>query len=151
MCRDILNKCFVRIYLLTYAPGIVADVCCCCSVAKSCLTLCHPMDCSKPGFPVLHCLPEFAQPHVHWVGDAIQPFHSLLHTSFFAFHLSQCQGLSQWVSLHIRWPKYWSFNFSISPSNKYSELISLRIDWSDLLAVQGTLESSSTPDRKSVV
>ena len=84
MCRDILNKCFVRIYLLTYAPGIVADICCCCcSVVKLCLTLCDPMDCSTPGFPVLHYLPEFAQPHVHWVSDAIQPSHSLLPPSLF--------------------------------------------------------------------
>ena len=68
------------------------------SVAQSCPTLCDPMDCSMPGFPVLHCLPEFAQTHIHWVGDAIQPSHPLLSPSPAAFNLSQHQGLLQWVS-----------------------------------------------------
>ena len=97
------------------------------------------MDCSMPDSPVLPCLPEFAQIHVHWVGDAIYLCHSLLPTSPFAFHLSQ-----HWESesvLYIRWPKYWSFSFTFSPSNEYSRLISFRIDWFDLLAVQGTLKS----------
>ena len=184
------------------------------------------MDCSMPGFLVLHYLPEFAQIHGHWVGDVIQPPHPLLPSSDPALNLSQNQGLFQWVSsspqvakglelqlqhqfflllfshpvmsdslrphglqctrppcpspspevcpnscplhwwwhlilwcplllpsifpnirdfssqsaLHIRWPKYWSFSFS-SPSNKYSGLISIKIDWFDLLAVQGTLRS----------
>ena len=71
---------------------------CCCSVAKSCLTLCNPMDCSAPGFPVLHHLPEFAQTHVHWVGDTIQPSHPLSSPSPPAFNLSQHQGLFKWVS-----------------------------------------------------
>ena len=102
---------------------------------------CHPMDCSTPGFPVLHCFPEFAQTHVHWVKDAIQPSHPLSPSSP-AFNFFQHQGLSKWVSfLHIRWPKQWSFSFSISPSNEYSGLISFRMDWLDLLAVQGTLKS----------
>ena len=70
----------------------------CCSVAKSCLTLCNPMDCRMPGFPVLHYLPEFAQIHVHWVGDTIQPSHLLLPSSPPAFNLSQHQGLFQWVN-----------------------------------------------------
>ena len=95
------------------------------SVAQSCPTLCDPMDCSKPGLPV-HCqLPEFTQTHVHWVSDAIQPFHLLSSPSPPAFNLSQHQGLSKESVLHIRWPKYWSFSFSISPSNEYSGLISL--------------------------
>ena len=68
-------------------------VLCCCSVPKSCPTLCHPMDCSKPGFPVLHYLLEFGQTHVNWIGDAIQPPHPLLPTSPFAFNLSQHQGI----------------------------------------------------------
>jgi len=96
------------------------------------------MDCSTPGFPVLHYLPEFAQNHVHWVGDAIQPSHPLLLPSPFTLNLSQYQGLFQWVDSLHRWPKFWSF--SISPSNEYSELISFRIDWVDL-AVQGAFRS----------
>ena len=71
--------------------------CCCRSVTKSYLTLCDPMDCSTPGFPVLHYLPEFVQIHVHWVGDATQPSHPLLPASPFAFNFSQYQGLLQWV------------------------------------------------------
>ena len=112
-----------------------------CSVTRSCLSLCDPMDYSTPGFPVLHHLPELAQTHVHWVSDAIQPFHLLLSPSPPAFNLSQHQGLFQWVSSSLRWPKHWSFSFSISSSNEYSGLISFRIDWLDLFAVQGTLKS----------
>ena len=99
------------------------------------------MNCSTPGFPVLNHLPEFAhvQTHVHWVDDAIQPSHPLPPASPPALNLSQQWSLFQWVALHIKWPKYWSF--SISPSNKYSGLISFRIDWLDLLAVEGTLKS----------
>ena len=108
------------------------------SVAQS--TLCDPMDCSRPGFPVHHQLPELALTHVHHIGDATQ-------------HLILCRPLllpsifpskrvfSKESVLCIRWPKYWSFIFSISPSNKYSELTSFRMDWLDLLAVQGTLKS----------
>ena len=99
------------------------------------------MDCSTPGFPVNHQLSELAQTHVHRVGDAIQPSHPLPSPSPPAFNLTQHQGLFQWVSSCIRLAKYWSFNFSISPSNEYSGLISFRIDWSDLLVVQGTLRS----------
>ena len=100
-----------------------------------------PMDCSTPGFLVLHHLPELAQTHVHWVSDAIQPSHPLSSPSPPAFNLSQHQVFSNESALHIRWPKYWRFSFSISPSNEYSGLISFRIDWFDLLAVQGTLKS----------
>ena len=99
------------------------------------------MDCSTPGFPVHHQLTELAQTHVHRVSDAIQPSHPLLSPPPPAFNLSQHQGLSNESVLHIRWPKYWSFSFSISPSNEYSGLISFRIDCFDLLAVQGTLKS----------
>ena len=101
--------------------------------AQSCPTLCNPMDCSTPGFPVLHQLPEFTLTHVHSVGDAIQPFHLLSSPSPPALNVSQHQGLFQWVSSCIRWLKYWSFSFSICPSNEYSGLISLRIDWLDQL------------------
>ena len=105
------------------------------SVAQLCLTLCSPMDCSTPGFPVFHYLPELAQTHVHRVGDAMQSSHPLSSPSLTSFNLSQHQGHFEWV----RGAKYWSF--SISPSNEYSGLISFRIDWFDLLAVQETLKS----------
>ena len=95
-----------------------------------------PMDCSTPGLPVHHQLPELVQTHVHWVGDAIQPSHSLSSPSLLPSIFPSIRSV-----LHIRWPKYRSFTFSISPSNKYSGLISFRIDWVDLLAVQGTLKS----------
>ena len=103
------------------------------SSVQSCLTLCNPMDCSTPGLPVHHQLPEFTQTCVHWVGDAIQPSHPLSSLSPPALNLSQHQGLFKWVS--IRWPKYWSFSFSISPSSENSGLISFRMDWLDFLAV----------------
>ena len=104
--------------------------------------------CSTPGFPVHHHLMELTQTHVHWVSDAIQPSHPLSSPFLPAFNLSQHQVFSSESVLHIKWPKYWSF--SISPSNEYSGLISFRMDWLDLLAVQGTLESSSTPQFKSI-
>ena len=110
----------------------------CCSVAQSFPTLWNAMDCSKSSFPILHYLPQFSQTHGHWVDDAIQPSHPLLPPSPPALNLSQYQSLFQWA-LRMRWPSYWSF--SISPSNEYSGLISFRIDWFDLLAVQGTLKS----------
>ena len=100
------------------------------------LPLCNSMDCSMPGLPVHHQLPEFTQTHVHWVGDAIQPSHPLLSHSPPAFNLSQHQGLFASGGQSI-----WSFAFSISPSNEYSGLISFRMDWVDLPAVQGTLKS----------
>ena len=97
------------------------------------------MDCSMPGFSVLHCLPEVAQTHGHWFGDAIQPFHPLLLPSPPALNPSQCQSCFQWVSSSHQVAKYWSF--SISPSGEYLGLISFRIDWFDLLALQRTLKS----------
>ena len=106
------------------------------SVAQSCPSLCDPMDCSMPGFPVQHQPPELAQAHVYQVCDAIQPSHPLSSPSPSAFNLCQHQGLFQWVSsLH-----HVSFGFSISPSNEYSGLIFFRIHWFDL-AVQGTIKS----------
>ena len=108
------------------------------SVTQSCLTLCDPMDHSMPGLPVHHQqLLEFTQSHVRWVGDAIQPSHPLSSPSPPAPNLCNLRVFSNESALHIRWPKYWSFSFSISPSNKYSGLIYCRIDWFDLLAVQG--------------
>ena len=112
----------------------------CCSVAKLCLTLCDPMNYSIPGFLVLHYLQELAQTHVHWVSVAIQPSHPLMPPSPPALNLS-IKVFSNELALHIRWPKYWNFSFSISPSNEYSGLISFRIDWFDLLELQGTIKS----------
>ena len=96
------------------------------------------MDCSTPGFPDHHQLLEHTQTHVHHVGDVNQPSHSLSSPSLPAFNPSQQQGFSNESDLHIRWPKYWSFSFSFTPSNEYSGLISFRIDLLDLLTVQGT-------------
>ena len=98
---------------------------------------------STPGFPVHHQLLEFTQTHVHCVGDAIQPSHPLSSPSPPALNLSQHQGLLNESALHIRWPKYWSFSFNISPSNERPGLISFRMDWLELLAFQGTLKSLS--------
>ena len=99
------------------------------------------MDCSVPCLPVHHELPELVQTHVRRVGDAIQPSHPLSSPSPPAFNLSSISMFSSESALRIRWPKYWSFSFSISPSNEYSGLISFRMDWLDLLAVQETLKS----------
>ena len=111
------------------------------SVAQSCPTLCDPMDCSTLGLPVHHQLLECNQTHVHWVGDAIQPsilcHPLLLLPSIFPNN----RVFSNESILRISWPKYWSFSFSISPSNEHPELISFRMDCLDLLAVQGTLKS----------
>ena len=113
------------------------------SVTQSCLTLCDPMNGSMPGLPVHHQLLEFTQTQVHWFSDAIQPSHPLLSASPPAFNLSQHQGLFKWDSsshqVAIRW--YWNFSFSIIPSKEHTGLISFRMDWLDLLAVQGTLKS----------
>ena len=111
------------------------------SVALLCLTLCDPMDCSLPGFSVHHQLLELAQTHVHRVGHAIQPPHPLSSLLLLPSIFPSTRVFSSDSALRIRWPKCWSFSFSISPSNEYSGLISLRMDWMDLLAVQGTLKS----------
>ena len=108
------------------------------SDSHSCLTLHNPMNRSTPGLPVHHQLPELTQTHVHRVGDAIQPSDPLFSPSPLAPNPSQHQGLFQWV---MRWPKYWSFSFSISPSSEHPGLISFGMDWLDLLIVQGTLKS----------
>ena len=120
------------------------------SVAQSCLTLCDPVDHSTPGLPVHHQLPEFTQTHVHWVGDAIQPSHPLSSPSSPALSLSKHQHLLKWVSSSHQVAKVLEFSFNISPSNEHSGLISFRMDWLDLLAVQGTQESSPTPQFKSI-
>ena len=116
-------------------------ICCCCSVTQWYPTVHNPMDCSTPVFPVPYQLLEFTQVHFHCIGDVIQPSNPLLHLLLLPSIFARIRVSSSESVLHIRWPKYWSFSFSISPSNEYSELISYRIDWFDLLAVQGTLGS----------
>ena len=123
---------------------------CCCSVAQSCPTLCDPMDCSTPGFPVLHYLPELLK---------LMSIESLMSSN----HLILCRPLlppsifpsirvcSNESVFYIKWPKCWSLSFNISPPNEYSVLISFRMDWLDLLAVQGTQEFSPTPQFKSII
>ena len=99
------------------------------------------MDCSTPGFPVHHQLLEFAQTYIHWVSDAIQPSHHLSSPLLLPSIFPSNRVCTNESVLRIKWPKYWSFSFSISPSNEYSGLISFRIDWFDILLVQGTLKS----------
>ena len=101
------------------------------SVSQPCLTLCDPMDCSTPDFPVHH--------HVHQVIEAIQPSHLLSSPLLLPSVFPSIRVFSNESALCIRWPKYWSFSFNIGPSNEHPGLISFRMDWLDLLAVQGTL------------
>ena len=98
------------------------------------------MNSSTPGFLVRHYLPKFVQAHIHWLSDAIQPYHLLSPSSPLALNLFQHQGPNKYA-LPIGWLKHWNFSFSISTSKEYSWLISFRIDWFDLLAVQGSLKS----------
>jgi len=111
------------------------------SVTQSCLPLCDPMNCSTPGLPVHHELLEFTQTHVYWVGDAIQPSHPLSSLLLLPSVFPSIRVFSNESTLHMRWPKYWSFSFSIRPSNEHPGLISFRMDWLDLLSVQWTLKS----------
>ena len=104
---------------------------CCCWLTKLCLTLCDPMDYRTP---VLDYLLEFAQIHVHWVSDAIYPSYPLLPLLLKASMFPSIRDFFNESALCIRWPKYWRFSFSLSPSSDYSGLISFRIDWLDLLA-----------------
>ena len=101
----------------------------CCSVAKLCLTLCNPMDSSVPGSSVLLYIPELAQIHAHWVGHAIDYLILCCHLLLLPSIFPSIRVFSSELALHIRWPKYWSFSFSISASYEYSGLISFRIDW----------------------
>ena len=111
------------------------------SVAQSCLTLCDPMNRNMTGLPVHHQLPEFTQTHVHRVSDAIQPSHPGSSPLLLPPIPPSIRVFSNESTLHIRWPKYCSFSFSIIPSKEIPGLISFRMDWLDLLAVQGTLKS----------
>ena len=110
------------------------------------------MDHSRPGLPVHQQLPEFTRTHVHRVGDAIQPSHPLSSLLLLPSVPPSIRVFSSESTLRMRWPKYWSFSFSISPSNEHPGLISFRMDCWDLLAVQGTLfqESSPTPQFESI-
>ena len=130
--REMQIKCTVSYHLTSVSVS---------SVVQSCLTLCDPMDCSTPGFPVHHQLPEPTQTHIHCIGDAIQPSHPCCPLLLLPSIFPSIRVFSNELVLCIRWPNYWSFSFSISLSNEYSELISFRIDWLDLLAIQGTFKS----------
>ena len=111
------------------------------SVAQSYSTLCDPMNRSTPGLSVHHQLPEFTQTHVHRVSDAIQPSHPLSSPLLMPSIFPSIRVFSNESALRIGWPKYWSFSFSINPTNEHRRVISFRMDWLDLLAVQGTLKS----------
>ena len=111
------------------------------SVTQLCPTLCDPMNRSTPGLPVHHKLPDSTETHVHRVGDAIQPSHPPSSPSLLPQFPPRIRVFSNESTLCMRWPKYWSFSFSISPSNEHPGLIPFRMDWLDLLAVQGTLKS----------
>ena len=111
------------------------------SVAQSCLTLWDTMNRSTPGLPVQHHPPEFTQTHVHRLSDAIQPSHPLSSPILLPPIPPSTRVFSNESTLLMRWPKYWSFSFSISPSKEIPGLISFRMDWLDLLEVQGTLKS----------
>ena len=121
-------------------------------MTQSCPILCDPKNRSTPGLPVHHQLPEFTQTHVHRVSDAIQPSHPLSYASSPVPSSSQHQSFSNESTLHMRWPKYWSFSFSIISFKELPRLISFRMDWLDLLAVQArdSQESSPTPQFKSI-
>ena len=112
---------------------------CCCSVTKSYSTLCDPTDCSIPGLPVLHYLPEFTQTHIHWVVWCHPAISSCCPLLVLPPIPPSIRVFSNESTLCMRWPKYWSL--SISPSKEHPGLISFRMDWLDLLAVQGTLKS----------
>ena len=111
------------------------------STTQSCLTLCNPMNHSTPGLPVHHQLSESTQTHVHQLGDVIQPSHPLSSPSPPALNFPSIRNFSDESAVCIRWPKYWSFSLSISPSSEHPGLISFRMDWLDHTAVQGTLKS----------
>ena len=111
------------------------------SVAPSCLTPCDPMDCSTPGFPVHHQLLELTQTHAHWISDGIPPSHLCCSLLLPPSNFPSIRVFSKKSVLCIMWPKYWSFSFSISPSNEYSGPVFFRMDWLDFPAVQEIFKS----------
>ena len=128
---------FTQAYLILFSSVVKSQF----LFAQSCPTLCDPMNYKMPGLPVHHQLPESTQTHVHRVDDAIQPSHPLLSPSPPAPIPPSIRVFSNESTLCMRWPKFWSFSFSISPSKEHPGLISFRMDWLDLLAVQGTFQS----------
>ena len=128
-------------FLSFYQLLMILLFCCCCSVAKSCLTLCGPVNCSMPSSSVLHCFPVFAQIHVHWIDDAISHLILCCPLLLLSLIFPSIRVFSNEFAAPTRWSKYWSFNFSNSLPNEYSGLMSFRIDLFDLLAVQGALKS----------
>ena len=136
--------------ILSHVRLLAHPMWCCCSVANLCLALRDPTDCSTPGFSVPHHLPEFAPsscPMNQWCHPAISSCHPLiLLPSIFP----SIRVFSNESAVCLRWPKYWSFSFSISPSKEYSGLISFKINCFDLLAVQGILKSSPAPQFESI-
>ena len=126
----------IYLYIHCYIPTVQFS-----SVAQSCPTLCDPMNHSVPGLPVHQKLPEFIQTHAHRAGDAIQPSHPLSPPSPPSPNPPASGSFPMNPTLHIMWPKYWSFSFSISPSSEHPGLISFRMDWLDLFALQGTLKT----------
>ena len=134
-CQGSRTSGSVRVTLAIYCVLAVCQAqhacafhCLCCSVTKSCPTLWDPMDCSTPGFPVLHYLLELSQTYIHWVSDVIQSSYPLSPSSSLTLNLPRIRVFSNELAVCIRWPKYWSLSFSISPSKKYSGLISFKID-----------------------
>ena len=138
---NIFIHCYCTMYIYIYIIVYTLYIHCCCTVTQSCPTLCNPMDCSTPGLSVPHQLPKFAQVHVHCISDAIQPFHPLTPSFPPALNLSRHQGLFQWVNCSHSMTKILEFHLQHQSFHKYSWFISLKIDWFDLLAVQGTLRS----------
>ena len=122
----------------------------CCSVPELCLILCNPMDCSMPGFLVLHSLQGFAQTHVHCVNDAIQPSHPLSPASPPALNISQHQGLFQWLGSSHQVAKVSELQLQHQSFQWIFRVYSFRIDWFDFLAVHGTLKSSTAPKFESI-
>ena len=133
-----MDNCFAKFWLFSVKLQHESAISSVSSVAQSCPTLCNPINRSTPGLPVYHQPPEFTQTHVHWVGDAIQTSHPLLLLPPIP---PSIRVFSNELTLPMRWPKYWSFSSSISPSKEHPGLISFRMDWLDFPAVQGTLKS----------